>query len=109
VIRLVGEDRRGSAARKRRGRTLLVYAKESFSVRVRQRTQDDRIDTMLKTAVFAPMPSASVRTATAEKAGFLASSRTPIRMSWANVSMVGAAGVRTTGCARSVLPSLDSG
>src|SRR5215472_515527 len=41
--------------------------------------------TALKIAVLAPMPNASVTTATRVMVGFLMSMRTPKRMSWINV------------------------
>src|SRR5687768_7378393 len=41
----------------------------------------------LKIAVFAPMPSASVTTTIAEKAGALRRRRSPRRRSWSRVSM----------------------
>jgi hypothetical protein len=40
-------------------------------------------------AVFAPMPSASVRIAINEKPGFLNNIRAPIRRSWKSVSSIG--------------------
>src|SRR5213083_2404323 len=45
--------------------------------------------TMLKMAVFAPMPRASVRAATAVKPGFFRSMRKAKRRSWKNVSRRG--------------------